>query len=181
MRFILSISILFLISNISFCQRYKPLDAGSKVHFVIKNFGIKTGGDFTGLNGEIVFDPEAVDHSHLDVTVKSSTVNTDNSMRDNSLRADYFESEKFPEIRISGKKIEKTNKTADGIYYFTGNLIIKGISKNISFPFKAEKRGNDYLFTADFEINRLDYNVGSKSAVLGNLVNISLSVVAKKS
>ena len=25
-----------------------PVDADSKVHFVIKNFGIKTGGDFKG-------------------------------------------------------------------------------------------------------------------------------------
>lgn len=25
-------------------QNYKPVDAGSKVHFVIKNFGIATGG-----------------------------------------------------------------------------------------------------------------------------------------
>ena len=30
-----------------------PVDAGSKVHFTIKNFGIKTGGDLSGLKGEI--------------------------------------------------------------------------------------------------------------------------------
>ena len=44
-----------LISGIIYGQKYTPTDAGSKVHFVIKNFGIRTGGDFTGLKGSIVF------------------------------------------------------------------------------------------------------------------------------
>ena len=34
-----------------------PVDADSKVHFVIKNFGIKTCGDFKGLKGNIKFYP----------------------------------------------------------------------------------------------------------------------------
>ena len=38
-------------------QNYTPTDAGSKVRFVIKNFGINTGGTFDGLAGSITFDP----------------------------------------------------------------------------------------------------------------------------
>jgi hypothetical protein len=45
----------------------------------------------------------------------------------------------------------------------------------------VEKVDNDYLFTGEFEINRLDYGVGSSSAVLSDIVNVSLSVLAKKS
>ncbi len=30
-------------------QKYKPVDEGSKVHFVIKNFGINTGGELSGI------------------------------------------------------------------------------------------------------------------------------------
>ena len=35
----------------TFGQNYTPTDAGSKVRFVIKNFGINTGGTFDGLAG----------------------------------------------------------------------------------------------------------------------------------
>ena len=35
-----------------------PVDKESKVHFVIKNFGLNTGGDLSGIKGSIKFDPE---------------------------------------------------------------------------------------------------------------------------
>ena len=56
-----------------------------------------------------------------------------------------------------------------------------GVTKEISFPFKAIQQANDYLFTGDFEINRLDYSVGQPSAILSKTVKVSLSVLAKKS
>jgi len=176
--------LLFFLVCVSYCasaQKYIPADEGSRVHFVIKNFGINTGGDFKGLNGEINFDPQKLQQCFFNVTVKSNTVDTDNRSRDKNLKeAEYFDSGKFPEIRLVSTKIDKTNKTDDGYFYFTGNLIIKGISKPVSFPFKAEKRGDNYFFSGDFQINRLDFNVGSGSSILSSKVNITLSVLAKK-
>mgnify|MGYP001045737375 FL=1 len=177
-------SIFFLISLFAFQivepAEYLPVDSGSKVHFVIKNFGINTGGDFTGLNGEIFFDPANVSKSSFNVTIKSSTIDTDNELRDKSLKKDYFESEKYPVIRMASTKIEKTNKTGEGYYYFTGNLTIKNITKSVSFPFKVEKSNNGYTFSGDFEINRLDFQVGENSVVLSNIVKVSLQVTALK-
>lgn len=169
-----------LLADASFAQKYKPLEDGSKIHFVIKNFGINTGGDFQGLSGEIIFDPEKLAQSSFNVTVKAVTIDTDNKSRDKNLKEDYFEAEKFPEIRIVSTKVDKTNKSEDGYYFFTGNVIIRDISKPIAFPFKAEKQNGNYLFTGEFQINRLDFNVGSNSTVLSNKVNVSLKVLAKK-
>ena len=162
-------------------QNYAPVDEGSKVHFVIKNFGIGTGGDFKGLAGQITFLPENVAGSKFNVSISSSTVDTDNSMRDKSLVSDeYFDAAKFPTIKLVSTKIEKTNKTGDGYYYFTGNLTIKGVTKAISFPFQAKKVNNDYLFTGNFEIDRTEFGVGEKNVVLGSKVAITLSVNAKQ-
>lgn len=173
---------LFLITTSVSAQNYKPTDTGSKVHFVIKNFGINTGGDLKGLKGEINFLPDNLSACKFNVSVAASTVDTDNSLRDKHLVSDeYFDAEKYPEIKIVSTKIGKTNKTATGFYYFTGDLTIHGITKTISFPFHAEKINDDYLFTGDFEINRLDFGVGEKSVVLNNTVSITLSVLAKKS
>ena len=87
----------------------------------------------------------------------------------------------FRVISITSTKIDKTNKTESGFYYFTGNLTMHGITKPLAFPFHVEKVNDTYLFTGDFEIDRLDFGVGDKSAVLSNTVNVSLSVLAKKS
>ena len=163
-------------------QKYTPGDEGSKIHFTIKNFGIKTGGDLTGLKGEIYFFTTDLAACRFDVSVDPSTVDTDNGSRDGHLKgSEYFDAEKFPLISITSTKIDKANKTESGFYYFTGNLTMHGITKPLAFPFHIEKINDNYLFTGDFEIDRLDFGVGGKSAVLSNKVNVSLSVLANKS
>lgn len=173
-----------LLLSISFgvsAQRYIPADQGSKVHFKIRNFGISTGGDLSGIKGEIIFFSTDLAACQINVTVNSSTVDTDNSSRDGHLKeSEYFDVEKYPVITIASTKIAKTNKTESGYYYFTGTLTLRGVTKPISFPFKVEKENDTYLFTGEFDIDRLDYGVGDKSAVLSNTVNVSLSVLAKK-
>ena len=172
---------LFFISTALNAQNYKPVDTGSKVHFVIKNFGINTGGDFTGLKGEIYFVFEDPAISKFNVTISASTIDTDNPSRDTHLRGDeYFDIQKYPDIKITSTKIDKTNKTSAGFYYFTGNITMHGITKSISFPFHAEKVKDDFLFTGDFEIDRTDFEVGDKSSVLGNKVIVTLTILAKK-
>lgn len=171
----------FITSSIV-AQKYTPTDEGSKVHFIIRNFGIKTGGQLTGLKGEILFFTTDLTACRFNVSVDASTVDTDNGSRDGHLKgSEYFDAEKFPEITITSTKIDKTNKTERGFYYFTGNLSLHGVTKPISFPFHVEKVNDTYLFTGEFQINRLDFGVGSNSAVLSNTVNVSLSVLAKKS
>lgn len=170
---------LFFITASAYGQNLKPVDAGSKVHFVIKNFGISTGGDFSGLEGEITFSPDQLSTSKINVSVSAATIDTDNPVRDKDLKSSaYFDVEKYPEIRIVSTKIEKTNKTTSGFYYFTGDLTMHGITKTISFPFQADKQKDGFLFTGEFEINRLDFGVGEKSVVLGSKVIVSLSVLS---
>jgi polyisoprenoid-binding protein YceI len=178
-----NLSILFsLLTLTGVSQKYSPSDAGSKVHFTIRNFGIKTGGQLSGLKGEIFFFTSDLPSCQFTVSVDASTIDTDNESRDKSLKSnEYFDAKDFPQITITSTKIEKTNRTEAGFYYFTGTLNMHGVTKPISFPFHIEKVNDDYLFTGEFEINRLDYGVGDNSAVLSNTVNVTLSVLAKKS
>lgn len=175
------IFLLFFSLNVS-AQSYTPVDSSSKIHFVIKNFGINTGGDLSKIQGAITFLPENPEESKFNVSVAVSTIDTDNSMRDKSLVSDeYFDAEKFPLITITSTKIARTNKTAAGFYYFTGNLTIKGVTKSIAFPFQAKEERDGYQFTGSFDINRTDFGVGEQNIVLSNQVAVTLSVFAKKS
>jgi polyisoprenoid-binding protein YceI len=163
-------------------QKLTPVDSASKIHFVIKNFGINTGGDLSGLKGKITFSPSDLSACSFDVSVDASTVNTDNSMRDKSLTGEeYFDAARFPLLTITSTKIDKTNKSTDGFYYFTGNLTIKGVTKTLKFPFQAKEENGGYLFTGNFRIDRTDFGVGEQNIVLSNLVDVTLSVFAKKS
>jgi polyisoprenoid-binding protein YceI len=171
--------LLLLFANITFAQKYTVTDQSSTVHFVIKNFGIKTGGDFTGLNGTITFDPKALGTSQFNVTVNSNTIDTDNNARDKHLRkSEYFDVEKYPVISFLSTKITESSIT--GRLFVTGVLTIKGVSKVVQFGFTATPSAVGYTFKGEFEINRRDYGVGGSSVSLADKLKVSLDIAAKK-
>ena len=175
------ILVLILIHSFSVnAQTYTPIDEGSKVHFVIKNFGINTGGNFDGLSGTISFDLSNIFATSFDVSVQTKTVDTDIQARDNHLRkAEYFDVEKYPTIQFKSTKVTTTNKP-EYLYVF-GNITIKGVTKEVAFPFTYKTKNDGYVFEGEFKLNRLDFGVGGKSFSLSDELRVELSVFAKKS
>ena len=169
----------FLVSIQLFAQTsYTPKDDGSKVHFVIKNFGVNTGGDFTGLAGSIVFDPNNLTTANFDVSVDASTIDTDIESRDRDMKKEeYFDVKTYPRMTFKSTKVTKTNK-ADYLYMF-GNITIKGVTKEVKFPFKATPKDGGYFFEGTFKLNRRDFGVGSSSMSLADELTVTLSVLAK--
>lgn len=166
------------IGQFIFAQNYTPTDAGSTIHFVIKNFGIKTGGDFTGLKGSISFNPAKLTDSKFNVSVSATTINTNNNTRDKHLRkAEYFNVEKYAEINIYSTKISAS--TNAGRYFFAGNITIKGETKPIQFGFSASPATNGYVFNGEFELNRRDFGIGGNSMSLGDKLKVTLSIATK--
>ncbi|HEX6849371.1 MAG TPA: YceI family protein [Chitinophagaceae bacterium] len=164
---------------VSFGQNYTPTDAGSKVRFVIKNFGINTGGTFEGLTGAITFDPANLSGASFTVSVEAKTVDTDMQGRDNHLRkAEYFDVEKYPKISFKSTKVTATNK--EGYLYMFGTITIKNVSKEISFPFTQISKDGGILFEGEFKLNRLDFGVGGSSFSMADELNVELSVFARK-
>jgi polyisoprenoid-binding protein YceI len=146
-------AILFITTN-AFSQTYTPTDAGSKVHFVIST-------------------------SRFNVSVNSKTIDTDNSTRDNHLRkSEYFDAEKYPLISFVSNKV--TNGAGAELFHITGNLTIKGVTKEVEFDFNATASGSGYLFKGEFDINRRDFNVGGNSVSMSDHLHVSLSVMANK-
>jgi polyisoprenoid-binding protein YceI len=168
----------FVFSLGLFSQSFTPSDDGSKVHFVINNFGIATGGDFTGLSGSIKFDVNDLAAADFDVSVDANSVNTDIEARDNHLRkGEYFDVKTYPKLTFKSTKVTKTNK--DGYFYMFGNLTIKGVTKEIKFPFTATAKNGGYFFEGSFKLNRRDFGVGGRSISLSDDLTISLSIFAK--
>ncbi len=176
MKLFLSLITLFSVSLIS-AQQYKPVNDKSDVKFTIKNFGINTNGSFSGLKGTISFDPSKLSAASFNVTLDAPSINTGIDMRDKHLKEEeYFNVEKYSTISF----VSTALKLIDNGYTMNGTLTIKGVSKNISFPFTSIQQNDGMLFTGSFNINRKDFNVGGSSAVLGNNVDISLKVFAQK-
>ena len=151
--------------------KLRPVDTDNSVTFTIKNFGINTNGEFKGLKGTINWVPENPATSAFNVSIDAGTVNTDIDSRDNHLRSEeYFNVAKYSAINFVSTAVSPGN--------ITGNLTIKGITKQISFPFTVTPSGSSYLFEGNFTINRRDFGVGGNSMVLSDNVNVHLKVQA---
>jgi len=157
--------------------QYQPVNEGSTVQFTIKNFGFNVTGTMTGLTGQIRFDVEHPEDASFDVSLNAASVNTDNTMRDDHLRkAAYFNTEKYPLIRLVSGKITGSGK--NGGLLFTGRLTIKDHTKDLSFPFTREAAGGGYRFKGVFTINRKDFDVGGTSTISDKL-EVALDVIVK--
>lgn len=156
-----------------------PADEGSKVQFIIKNFGVKTKGVFNGLKGAIKFDAENLPASSFDVTIDAATIDTDNESRDKHLRkAEYFDATTHKTIRFKSNKI--TRSSVSGRFYVFGELTIKGVTKPVEFGFGATPKDGGFVFDGEFGINRRHFGVGGSSISMGDKLTVTLSVFAKK-
>ena len=101
----------------------------SEVGFSVKHLMIsKVKGSFGSFSGEIV-----TTENPLETTVEGSvdvtSINTNDKNRDNHLRsADFFDTENFPYMHFKSTKIEHVK---DEKYILTGELTIKGVTKEI--------------------------------------------------
>lgn len=164
--------------GISYAQSYQPVEEKSTVKFTIKNFGVNTGGSFKGPQGSIIFDPSDISKSSFDVSVPAETINTDNESRDKHLKGeDYFSVKEFPHIIFKSDKVDGNIKKG---YSTKGKLTMKGVTREISFPFTAVQQGSDWLFTGEIKLNRRDFKVGGSSVVLSDNLVVVLSVLATK-
>jgi len=107
------------------------------------------------------------------VSVDVNTVNTGITSRDSHLKKEeYFDVAKYPTLNFVSSTVSKTSEG----YSVTGNLTIKGTTKQVVIPFTVTTAGNGYLFEGNFTLDRRDYKVGGGSMVLGNEVKVTLKV-----
>ncbi len=152
---------------------YSRLKEGSdKIAFRIKNAGFWVDGSLSGLEVSGKFVPDRPAESRLEATLPVKSIDTGIQMRDDHLmREKWFDQENFPLIRLESKTI----KRQDDAFLFQGTLTIKGVSKSISFPFHVMEEGGGLRLQGEFALDRQDYEVGSRSLLLGNEVEVNLS------
>lgn len=171
-----SILLLFAIvqTTLSQAQNWKPTTAA--VIFKIKHaLGSTADGSFKGFSGTVVFDVNNLVGSSLKASIDTKTIDTGLGLRDKTLKgSDYFEVEKYPKISMVSTKIEKGTKENEYIGNF--NLTIKKTTKNVKIPFTFIQNGTNAQLKSNFQVNRLDYEVGEKSSLLGDVATVSITL-----
>jgi polyisoprenoid-binding protein YceI len=158
----------------------------SSVQFKVSHLVIsKVVGSFTDFSGKLSFDGKDVSGGSIQMTIQVASIDTDNADRDGHLTSpDFFEAEKYPEMSFKSKSVSKAE---GGKFGLTGDLTIKGVTKEITFD--CEFHGSvDFMgtskagFSAETTIDRQDFGLSWSRAletgglVVGNEVEISLEL-----
>jgi len=136
-------------------------------------------GIFKDFSGTITFDETNLAASKFNLTVEVASINTGNGLQNKHAKgADWFDAEKYPNIKFTSSKMEKSG---DG-FKATGTLEMHGVKKEIGIPFKFKKSGAKAgTFTTNFSVNRSDYGIGKGNKDVAETIKIDVKVpVVKK-
>jgi polyisoprenoid-binding protein YceI len=135
----------------------------SEISFWVRHLMVsKVRGSFTQFAGKIITDGK-LENTEIYGDIEVSSITTRDEGRDGHLRSpDFFDTEAFPQITFTSKKITKTNNDK---YILTGDITIKGITKQIDLetefngvvtdPFGQTKA----LASATGVLNRTDFGL----------------------
>lgn len=145
------------------------LDAAhSELKFKVRHMMItNVSGSFNEISGTM--EGEDVLSSKVQFTAKTSSVDTGSEQRDTHLKsADFFETEKYPEMKFVSTRFEKKSGND---YIMHGNLTIKDITKEVALevehgginkdPWGNMKNG----FSINGKINRKDFGLNWNAAL----------------
>lgn len=145
----------------------------------IKNGTIESGKFLMDMNSVAIHDMDADGNGKLAGHLKSP---------------DFFDTEKFPTASFEITSVQPYTEPADSTkrslvagatHVISGNLTLKGVTKNVSFPAAISLNGGNLSAKANFNIERTDWGLAYHSdKSLGDkfirpTVNIGLEVVAR--
>src|SRR5579864_3668435 len=116
--------------------------AHTHIGFSVKHMMVSTvRGQFTQFSGTIALDEEHPERSHVEVSIDPTSISTGDPKRDGHLRtADFFEVEKYPEIRFASTTVERTG---DDEYRVAGDLSMHGITRPVTLNVTLEGQSRD--------------------------------------
>jgi polyisoprenoid-binding protein YceI len=85
---------------------------------------------------------------------------------------DFFDVAKFPNSKFVITAVEKVDSVAGFTHRISGNLTLRDVTKNISFPAKYSFENGKFMAqSADFNINRQEWGVEFNNGIVGKIKN----------
>ena len=143
---------------------YKIDAAHSEILFKVKHLMItNVTGQFKNFEGTLTADTEDLSNAAVTFTADINSVDTRSEQRDAHLKsADFFDAEKFPEMKFTSTSFNKTGNS----YVLKGDLTIRDVTKQVELnadyngevvdPWGQTKLG----FEADGKIKRKEFGLG---------------------
>ncbi|MGI9418404.1 MAG: cytochrome b/b6 domain-containing protein [Geminicoccaceae bacterium] len=165
------------------------IEEGSTLGFIALQQGSEVPGSFDIFDAVIVFDPDDLENSRIDVDIDVTSINTGQKARDDTLNSpSFFDTATWPSAAFKSRIV---TATGEGQYEAAGTLTIRDVTKDAVLPFSltiqadpedpARERAEAI---GELPILRLDYGVGqgdwSSTGTVADEVVITIDIDASK-
>lgn len=180
---LLLLATLAFASSLAKADTYKIDTEGAHafIQFKIKHLGYSwLYGRFDKFEGTLELDEKQPENAQIQVTIDTSSINSNHAERDKHLKGDDFLNvSKYPTATFKSTKV---TTTGDKTGILTGELTLHGVTKTIEFPIEYVGGGKDpwggyrHGFTGTTTLTLkdygMDYNLGPASTQVELLLDI---------
>lgn len=180
MRLAALIVTLSLVTAPALADKYDFDKSHTTIMFYVNHLGLSDMvGVMTEYDGSFTFDQQTPEKSSVDVSIRPTGIRTSSDELDKKLQnTDFFNTEKFPEIRFVSKKIDITGERTGNI---TGDLTLLGVTKpatlKVTFN-KADYHPFTQYFVAGFSatttIKRSEFGMSNLIPMVGDEVRLEI-------
>ena len=163
-------------------QKYVITPQNSKIEFTGSKVTGSEDGSFGDFSGQIDYagNPET---SRVNITINMGSVTTKSQGLETHLKtADFFDVAKYPQATFVSTAI-KPGSEKGATHTVTGNLMMHGVTKAITFPATINVSGDAATVESNFSINRKDFGInypGPRDNLIRDDVVLALHIRANK-
>ena len=170
--------------NLVFAAEYKSIASEkSTIGFTYKQMGVGMDGQFKKFSAQISFDTTKPQTAKASFDIDLTSIDTGGPADEEAQGKAWFNTKTFPKATFNATQIKSSGTNQFDV---TGNLTIKGQTKEVKFPIKYSAHGPTGTFTGSLIMHRADFSRGegswAKFDVVANdiQINFSSSAVSNK-
>lgn len=136
----------------------------SSLTFIGEEKGRRFEGRFPDFQADILFFPDDLEASSVEVSVSTASATTGEQLRDSTMSGnEWFDVNDHPTATFTSGAIRRTGEDA---YEADGVLTIKEFEKSITLPFTLEIDGDNAVAMGGVDLIRTDFGLGVADAWL---------------
>ena len=159
--------------------------AHASINFKIQHLGYSwLTGRFNDFDGTFEYDKAAPAKSSINVTIDTTSIDSNHAERDKHLKgSDFLDVKKYPTATFKSTGFKSTG---EGKGEITGDFTLHGVTKSITFPVERLGEGNDPWggyragFTGATTLKLSDYGIDYNLGPASTHVEIELHVEGKR-